>query len=432
MKTRLLPMLAVILISQIGSKAQPNYVPSNGLKAYWPFNNQNLANDITPASYISTLQPTSGGQPVLVNNRFGNANEAYKFDGTNWIETPFAGILGDSARAVSFWAKTPGAGGAGMYPVGWGSNGFGDRFGCSLDYPGGKVAAGGANCTQPYNNPSSTSDNAWHHYVFQFSTGYGTTLSDVKVWQDAVEIFTTTIGTYNPMQVLYTTNGFNVTFGKIIYPAAPNPYTGDLDEIGIWNRILSQCEISDLYHADILLGTMSFNPAGYSGSVNNLAQFTKTVTGNNQFSTNIVGSSYSGTGISFSSGQYHFNSPATLPPGTYTITHTYTLQGGCVRTATQTIKVVENTVGFNDPERKEWDVQLFPNPTAGFISFISTIENEDFTLAIKDISGKTVYSTSLKSGYNNLDLQNLEDAIYLIEIKTKDNKVIHKKLVVAR
>jgi hypothetical protein len=431
MKIKLHLTLIAIVVSGIYCNAQPNYVSSAGLKAYWPFNSPNLANSLAPSVYVGTYYPTNN-PPTLVNDRFGSASEAYKFDGTNWIETPCAGVLGDSARAVSFWAKTQGGAAQGMYVVGWGDNGFGDRFGCSLDYPAGMVGVGGANCSQIYNNTVSTSDNKWHHYVFQFSTAFGPALRDVKVWMDAVQIATTSVAAYNETQVLFTTNGFNVTFGKIIYPVAPEHYTGDLDETGIWKRVLTQCEISDLYHADLTLGSLTFNPAGYLGSVSNLIQYAKISTGNSQFSTNLVNSSFSGTGVSFSGGQYHFNSPATLPAGLYTITHTYTLQGGCVRTATQTIKLNGTGISTNNGDEK-WNVELFPNPATDEIHIQSTLENSPLQIIITDVSGKTVFSENdLDNNSNLINISSLSNGIYFAEISAQDHKTIYKKIVVSK
>lgn len=415
------------------SVAQPNYVSTNALRAYWPFNTLNNANDIV-ASFAGTLFPQAT-PPQLVNDRFGTANNAYNFSGSNWIQTPFKGILGDSTRAVSFWAKTPGNGGAGMYPVGWGGNGTGDRFGCSLDYPANQVAAGGANCSQAFSTPLPTSTNLWHHYVFQFSAStYGSKISNVKVWQDAAQIFTTSAGSYMPSQTLFTINNFNVTFGKIIYPAGPAPYIGSLDEVGIWKRLLTQCEISDLYYADVTIGSMTFNAGGYLGAVMNLAQYTQTLSGNAQFSTAIVAGTYSGTGVSLSGGQYNFNSPATLPSGLYSITHTYTLQGGCVRSATQTIQVIENNTSLNAEKIANWNFEIYPNPTAGDLHFVSDVSNGILTLRITDVSGKQVYAADFDESSHNdvLKLSMLDDAIYFIEVKNRNGNSLHKKLIIAR
>ena len=54
----------------------PNYVPTNGLVGYWPFNGN--ANDQTPNGNNGTVNGAT-----LTTDRFGNANSAYNFDGIN-------------------------------------------------------------------------------------------------------------------------------------------------------------------------------------------------------------------------------------------------------------------------------------------------------------------------------------------------------------
>ena len=143
---------------------------------------------------------------------------------------------------------------------------------------------------------------------------------------------------------------------------------------------------------------------------------------------------YSGTGVSLGGNQYNFNSAATLPAGLYTITHTYTLQGGCVRSATQTIQVIENNTGLNVEKINNWNLEIFPNPTAGDLHFVSNFSNGILAFRITDVSGKQVYAADFdESGHNDfVDLSMLDDAIYFIEVKNKNGNSLHKKLIIAR
>jgi len=247
MKTKIL-ILTMFVLSRIGLFAQiPGYVPTSGLQGFWPFTGN--ANDIAGNSYNGTVNGATIGT-----DRYGNPNTAYCFNGTSdYIVTSYAGILGSNPRAVSFWAKTPGNGGTiGMYPVTWGGNNAGERYGCSLDYPANCTAAGGAICTAAHAN-SGSSDNNWHHYVFQFSgTSPNNTVADVQIYQDAVLIplgpggsgLTTPLITVNG-------GGYNVQFGKTNYSSNYSWFLGCLDEVGIWNRTLTLCEIYDLYNGAV-------------------------------------------------------------------------------------------------------------------------------------------------------------------------------------
>ena len=78
MKKHLL-ILATALLS-ISTFAQiPNYVPANGLVGWWPFNGN--ANDESGNGNHGTVNGAT-----LTQDRFGNANMAYGFDGVDdWI-----------------------------------------------------------------------------------------------------------------------------------------------------------------------------------------------------------------------------------------------------------------------------------------------------------------------------------------------------------
>ena len=53
----------------------PNYVPTNGLVGWWPFNGN--ANDESANNNNGIING-----PVLTTDRDGNANSAYDFNGT--------------------------------------------------------------------------------------------------------------------------------------------------------------------------------------------------------------------------------------------------------------------------------------------------------------------------------------------------------------
>ena len=68
--------LLVICLSSNAFSQIPNYVPSNGLIGYWPFNGN--ANDESGTGNDGTVNGAT-----LTADRFGNANAAYDFDGVN-------------------------------------------------------------------------------------------------------------------------------------------------------------------------------------------------------------------------------------------------------------------------------------------------------------------------------------------------------------
>lgn len=255
MKSKLAAILVFLLCRlMVIAQFTPSCVPHNNLRGYWPLDATHQGND----SWANMPGIVYGA--TLTTDRFGTPNAAYYFNGlTDSIVTSYAGVLGTQARAVSFWAKTAGANpAAGMYAVTWGSNNQGERYGCSIDFPTGCTSAGGAFCSAVHPQlGSGTSDNKWHHYVFQFSgVSPNNTLGSVEIYQDAKlvgpTIPSTVPGSFSLMEntVLNTTNNGsnNVRFAKVNYAPNESLLQGALDDIGIWDRMLDTCEIKKLYN----------------------------------------------------------------------------------------------------------------------------------------------------------------------------------------
>lgn len=220
----------------------PAYTPTLGLKAFWPFCGN--ANDASGFGNNGTI---SGA--TLTTDRFNVPNNAYSFNGTSdYISTTMTGILGNNPRAVSFWAKTTESLNP-MCGVSWGFEqsmpNAGVRYECAFNAGApDNVVIIGADCAVAYSTPVSMSNNLWHHYVFQWAGGNGSTISQVQIFQDAV-LLTTTNWLHNPNVVLNTVNNWPVNFGRIPY-MFPHFFEGSLDEIGIWDRVLTLQEIQQL------------------------------------------------------------------------------------------------------------------------------------------------------------------------------------------
>ena len=77
------------LIAQV-----PNYVPTNGLVGWWPFNGN--ANDESGNGNNGTVNGAT-----LTTDRFGNVNKSYNFDGNDDIVIP--AISQNSNWTICFW-----------------------------------------------------------------------------------------------------------------------------------------------------------------------------------------------------------------------------------------------------------------------------------------------------------------------------------------
>lgn len=257
----------------------PSYVPTQGLVGYWPFNGN--ANDASGNGHNGTVTGAT-----LTSDRFGNSNSAYYFNLFDFIQTNYLGISGNNERTISFWIKNQYSNRT-INPLnyGGGNSTYGDSFFVRLNrnyqhdqcgcWPTTFEGAGidGAHLHLIYS--SITGDNNWHNYVYVVGSSTNN-FRDIKIYRDGVLISNTSqiIFDYNnasqslPLNT-YTNPSYPLTFGKsdanISSPgsqldAAP---TENLDDIGMWNRALTQQEITTMYN--------SVEVPSYSDTCNNVS-----------------------------------------------------------------------------------------------------------------------------------------------------------------
>ena len=218
--------LFVIFIISYSASAQ---VPTSGLIGYWPFNGN--AYDMSGNNHNGTVLGAT-----LTNDRFGNPNSAYSFNGTNnYILVP--GLTSTSkSYTFSLWVKPSGESRQfeylfdtqfGRLVIGWqtsvaGYIGFFD---------------GGAAWQTFGNTPTGTN---WRHVVITFDNSSAT----AKLYIDNVQS-----GTSRP----YTSRDIS---GSIAIGSAYNYgggfFKGTIDDYRIYNRALSASEIQSLFNENIV------------------------------------------------------------------------------------------------------------------------------------------------------------------------------------
>lgn len=217
---------------------------TNGLVAYYPFCGN--ANDESGNNNNGTVNGAT-----LTADRFGNENSAYSFNGTsNYIFNNNSVNLptGVSSITISAWVKTN--------STYWGRT--------ILDYGGsqstvtgiGTGTNGGGNINYFYGFGSSSYPqniiipNQWVHLIatYDFST------LTSKVYANGVLLSTTNGITMS------VTNG-TIWIGRGLFRPSNDPYywLGELDDIAIWNRALSQTEIQQLYTGVLNTNSTTYN-----------------------------------------------------------------------------------------------------------------------------------------------------------------------------
>ncbi|MFN6039858.1 MAG: LamG domain-containing protein, partial [Bacteroidota bacterium] len=257
MKTKKLLLTTVATLGlAAGTMAQnvPAYVPTNGLVGWWPFNGN--ANDESGNGNNGTVNGAT-----LTSDRFGSASKAYSFNGTgDFIQTQ-SGL--DSVEALSYsgWIKT--ATGGYLISQGYTTGGFelfihkqitgGIHAGKACFYQ--SISGGGFG--KMTNN--TYSDFQWHHIV-GILFGYTTSNlhpDSLKIYIDGqivIQANVTSVSGYIP-----STPNHPFWFGGL--PGLSTSFiSGELDDIGIWNRALTQQEISDLYNAVNCSNNLTITP----------------------------------------------------------------------------------------------------------------------------------------------------------------------------
>lgn len=458
---KLLYIFALTLFIKVGAQV-PSNVPTNGLMGYWPFTGN--ANDISGSGYNGTV---FGAQ--LSADRFNNAASSYSFNGiSDYILTSYQGILGSNSRAVSFWAKTTETLNV-ITGVSWGTNSSANRFNCGFNYSGNGPTIGIANGAITYSTNSPLSNNQWHHYVFQFG---GTTLNQVEVYQDAV-LLTQTLSTFNPSSLLNTLAGFNVQFGRINYSPSPDYFKGQLDDIGIWNRVLSNCEILALYNGilnitangpttfcqgnNVVLTASSANSYSWSNgaitqsiTVNTSGSYSVAITSgtctqtppsvsvtvntipsiNISSNANIICTGQSATLTATGANTYSWNtnSGSTSIVITPTANTTYSVTGtntnNCAGSAAFT-QSISSCASLNENNQSLIvEFAMFPNPAKESVKFHS---NENIVIELFDLLGSKL---SELNSMQTLDCTDFAKGVYLIRAKNRTGNYTAKLLII--
>ncbi len=254
MKKRTL-LLIFIALSTITAFAQnvPSYVPSNGLVGWWPFNGN--ANDESGNGNHGMVNGAT-----LTNDRFGNANMAYSFDGVNDlinVGNPLQlnnALSSYSQSAWVFFYDTPVS--FGSYPI------VSKRH----DNTGNDWATPVFRSSQNFWFFADDANYAGPNYAISSTIALGTWKYSVFVKEnDTYKIYLDGVLDVSIVDN-HTMNGSSndLIFGAQL--AWPQFFKGLIDDIGIWNRALTACEIQDLYHAQLNSASMNIS-AGADQSI---------------------------------------------------------------------------------------------------------------------------------------------------------------------
>ena len=230
----------------------PNYVPKNGLLGWWPFTGNAL--DSSGNANHGTITGAT-----LTTDRGGRSNQAYNFDGNDFIQiTQKSNFNFDTnSFSISCWGLKTGSNTFQTmverhFVTSWPNAiaSFCLRFeGSSGNGITGWAAGvdGNNNAVLTHTSGSVTYSN-WNHYVIV----YNNLAKLMSLYINGIH--SKTINIRKP-PLSFTTTG-NLFFGVeqpfVSMPSGPAYLTGKLDDIGIWSRALDPCEIAGLYQAKVV------------------------------------------------------------------------------------------------------------------------------------------------------------------------------------
>lgn len=422
----------------------PSYVPTNGLVGWWPFNGN--ANDESGNGNNGTV---IGGQFQF--DRFLNPNSAYYGNGinsgidiSNLNNFPF----GDQLRTISLWFKCelPYPGGDRHF-FAYGDNTFGTRF--SLYTTGSLIGVEYCNGAV---RSSFQPDSMWHQIIVRYN---GSGSSGIQIFLDGQSTLTSV---FAPISSLNTANSFVHTIGSLFNS---NFFKGRLDDIGIWNRALTQQEISDLYVLQNCSNDLTISPILNTQNIGGNTSFTATTSDSNPsftwqsdfgqgFQTLNNFGNYLGVNtntltisnlqlanhnqpiraISTSGNCIDTSNIATIQIADTCITNV-TVYDTLLTTVTDTL-IINTTLSLPAPNNEN-TILIYPNPANDHI----TIDNGNFaamagySIKIENNAGQQVFQSAINQAQFYVDLSTWTgNGLYFVHlIDPQNNTVTVRKIV---
>ena len=214
------------------SQNVPDYVPPDGLVAWYPFNGN--ANDESGNGNNGQNNGVSFGT-----DRFGTVNSAGSFNGvSSYVNGSLVGLNNPSEITLSIWLLSQGDAGGQPYDLFFQLGNYGQHtFAYAYNHSGTNIDLH-SNC---FYNPYSSLDinDEWHHLVIVSGVGTASFYVDGELFVN-MNSANWGGGCYLGSNAFYIGGG------------ADNQYTtGLIDEVGFWDRALTEAEIEALYTVEI-------------------------------------------------------------------------------------------------------------------------------------------------------------------------------------
>lgn len=401
MRTSVLLLSVIFGLASVNAQV-PTYVPTNGLLGWWPFNGN--ANDESGNGYDGVENGVA-----LTNDRNGLSESAYNFDGVDDdIVTTLETISGDQ-HTISCWFKTSTSQsmeiGLVISRTTWNVSGGLYLFN-NIQYL--YSVSDCSNFNYAVLQVDSLNDGLWHHYVGVYDGG------TMLIYVDGFPVAVATPG------VQQCIDG-NFTFGND--DLVPNRrFQGTLDDIGIWDRALSEVEIQSVYNAPPTSPCLSTFPVSFSGLASGYSLADPPVT----LAGTPAGGVFIGPGVTGSS----FD-PSAAGVGSHGIIYTYVDTAGCVNSYAQCSQVDLN-VGMGLTGSEANGVWVYPNPNRGVFTVELDLKGL-VSIQVYDAKGallqNEVFTSSGVRTQRTFDLSAQARGSYTIQVQHLGNTISQRVVI---
>jgi hypothetical protein len=450
MKKSLFTAFAVGLGLTANLMAQvPSYVPSNGLVGWWPFNGN--ANDESGNGNNGTVNGAT-----LTTDRFGNANQAYSFDGVDDLISANLSQNLDLNWSFSLWFNKDNLSSfVSQNVVGFGLDD------CCFGSPSiGLNGIGASQCIDLTQNPERV-------YIFDgTSECNNVTILDSLIrnqWFHMLIVKQNNIFNFYLNNALSSSvNNLNFNIFSDIFLGNRHLfsfqfYEGKIDDISIWNRALTECEIQDLYNSQLgsfSNANVSVNPTSSEIGSNATLTVSSPVSslqwqsnpGNMGWNNVVDNGIYTGatndtlvvSNLQLSNHNQLFrvlacgdtSNIATIQIADTCITNV-TVYDTLLTTVTDTL-IINTTLSLPAPNNEN-TILIYPNPASDHI----TIDNGNYTamagysIKIENNAGQQVFQSAINQAQFYVDLSTWTgNGLYFVHlIDPQNNTVTVRKIV---
>jgi prepilin-type N-terminal cleavage/methylation domain-containing protein len=215
---------------EIGTDLSLAPYKDTGLVGYWKFDDASGTTAVDSSGYNNTGTLTNG--PTWKTQTDCKRGGCLQFSSVagNYIDCGTNSVLLGDVYTISFWIKTNG--GDANVVVYWNANGRGIRVPHADNRP--IIYLGSGNFRYFSSTPSAI-DNSWHHVVAIITGNNQTDINNSSMYLDG-----------SSLSVAWGSSD-TTTDAKTLFQIARGGFNGYLDDIRIYNRVLSEAEVKALY-----------------------------------------------------------------------------------------------------------------------------------------------------------------------------------------